>query len=334
VPTLTTYSNVVGPIQPATIFVAYPYSFPEDDYRDVFTAVSDEMGGAVRFVFADEKLTKEHILVKIRALMEEAAFSLFDITLWNPNVALELGIAYGLGLDYYILFDPSKGDEEVLSDVRGIDRIQYKSYGQLRTQLSKLVRGQFGAPEAERPRREHGDLAAQLEAARLRIPRVLRDDPGKLIGGLADSIGVDVEVTQALVSPLIGAEVETRGTRRGTRFYAMGDAPRDEMLSAHEVATRVSRAADILLAPIPGPREDLNFIVYEKLREVVGLLKAAGPLLEGGPLMVDHGLDFVQEASDALGLTVVFVPEMPEDVLRARIQTLQILDTVNQAAIE
>jgi hypothetical protein len=42
-------------------------------------------------------------------MMTDAAFSLFDTTLWNANVALELGIAYGRGLDYYIRFDPTKG---------------------------------------------------------------------------------------------------------------------------------------------------------------------------------------------------------------------------------
>src|SRR5205823_10851369 len=106
-------------IENRSVFVGYPYALPRDDYRGVFAAVSAQHH--VNFVFADEELTNKHILAKIEAMMTGAAFCLFDITLWNANVALELGIAYGLRLDYYILFDPTKGNPDVLSDLRGID---------------------------------------------------------------------------------------------------------------------------------------------------------------------------------------------------------------------
>jgi hypothetical protein len=32
-------------------------------------------------------------------MIEEAEFSIFDVTTWNANVALELGVAMGKGLD-------------------------------------------------------------------------------------------------------------------------------------------------------------------------------------------------------------------------------------------
>jgi hypothetical protein len=123
-------------------------------------------------VFADEELTNKHILEKITTMMSAAAFSLFDITYWNPNVALELGIAYGRRLDYYILLDPTKSDEEVLSDLRGIDRIQYASFKELETQLARLMRDQFGSPEKEQEP-ESENLVAQLDAMQDRIPNLL-----------------------------------------------------------------------------------------------------------------------------------------------------------------
>jgi len=32
-------------------------------------------------------------------------YCIFDISTWNPNVALEIGLAEGLGVDYYILLN-------------------------------------------------------------------------------------------------------------------------------------------------------------------------------------------------------------------------------------
>src|SRR5262249_2489602 len=112
--------------QTRTVFVGYPYKLPKDDYRAVFADVGEEY--RVSCGFGDDELTSEHILEKIAGMIAAADFSLFDITYWNPNVALELGIAYGRGLDFYILFDPTKEEEEVLADLRGIDRIEYTSY--------------------------------------------------------------------------------------------------------------------------------------------------------------------------------------------------------------
>ena len=208
-----------------TIFVGYPYDLPKDDYRGVFAEVGEEHG--VKFQFADDELTSKHVLEKIEGMMAAAAFSLFDITLWNPNVALELGIAYGRRLDYYILFDPTKGKADVLSDVRGIDRIEYRSYKELGHHLSKLMRDQFGAPEREQ---EEGsrDLVAQMEALRERVPEILAVSPGQPIGGVASSLGVPVDLAQMIVRPMVGSKVETTGVRRGTVYYRAGEAPPEE----------------------------------------------------------------------------------------------------------
>jgi hypothetical protein len=53
-------------------------------------------------------------------------FCLFDLSLWNANVSLELGLAEGVGADYYILVN-SKQSRDVPSDVRGLQRIEYSS---------------------------------------------------------------------------------------------------------------------------------------------------------------------------------------------------------------
>lgn len=208
-----------------TVFVGYPYALPLDDYRGVFAEVTEEFG--VTFVFADEELTNKHILEKIESMMTRSAFSLFDVTLWNPNVALELGIAYGQRLDYYILFDPTKGATDVLSDVRGIDRIEYHSYTELKTHLSKLMRDQFGAPQNEQ-QAEGPTVVAQLETLREKVPELLEREPGQPIGGIASALGVPIDLAQTLVRPLVGDQLETRGVRRGMRYYVAGQAPPEE----------------------------------------------------------------------------------------------------------
>jgi hypothetical protein len=208
-----------------TVFVAYPYSFPRDDYRGVFSEVAEEH--RVEFSFADEQLTNKHILEKIEGMMASAAFSLFDITEWNPNVALELGLAYGRRLDYYILFNPTKGNADVLSDVRGIDRIEYRSHKELKSHLTGLVRDQFGPIESEE-QPGAGTVIAQLEGLRAMIPDLLAKVPGQPVGGIASTLGVPIDVAQTLIRPLVGKTLETRGVRRGTRYYLIGQAPPEE----------------------------------------------------------------------------------------------------------
>jgi len=53
-------------------------------------------------------------------------FCIFDLSYWNPNVALELGLAEGLGNDYYILVN-RKQSADVPSDIKGLQRIEYSS---------------------------------------------------------------------------------------------------------------------------------------------------------------------------------------------------------------
>jgi hypothetical protein len=74
------------------IFVAYAYNiYPQADYRKIFAALEKTYG--VKFIFADEKITNLHILQKIISYIDASDFSLFDISGWNPNVTLELGLA-------------------------------------------------------------------------------------------------------------------------------------------------------------------------------------------------------------------------------------------------
>jgi hypothetical protein len=123
------------------IFVAYSYRlYPGPEYREVFSRVGEVAG--VQFIFADTRVTNEHILDKISKMIEESEFSVFDISDWNPNVTLELGIAKGSGHPWYILINPAKstgGIHEAPADLRGFDRVQYRSLVELGAGLERLM---------------------------------------------------------------------------------------------------------------------------------------------------------------------------------------------------
>jgi hypothetical protein len=71
-------------------------------------------------------------------------FSLFDISGWNPNVTLELGIAIADSDNWYICFNPEKTPvSEVPSDIKGIDRIQYSSFSELEEKLTALLEQRY-----------------------------------------------------------------------------------------------------------------------------------------------------------------------------------------------
>lgn len=133
------------------VFVAYSYGlYPGPEFRQVFDRVGMKTGTA--FIFADTRLTNEHILDKITRMIHEADYSVFDISDWNPNVTLELGIARESGRPWYITIDPSRstgGIREAPADLRGFDRIQYSSFDELERGLIRLESGQDSSRRQE-----------------------------------------------------------------------------------------------------------------------------------------------------------------------------------------
>ncbi|TBW35815.1 hypothetical protein EYW49_15590 [Siculibacillus lacustris] len=195
-----------------SVFVACPYlSIPQDDYRKVYETVSKAY--PVDFRFADERITNNHILVKVSNYIRDNEFSLFDITGWNPNVALELGIAVGLGKKYFILFNPRMdGNKDAPSDIRGLDRIQYASNSELESKLMLLIKQELPA-ETEKSESAYA-------RGKERILQSLIETPGLRLGEIADSINEDKAIVQSIIkSMMINSELKTRGIRRGTKYY-------------------------------------------------------------------------------------------------------------------
>jgi len=111
-----------APYKLPSVFVGCPYS--TQFQFSAFRAALDRI--PFRWYYADTHLSTKHLLGILTSYIKAVDFCIFDISLWNPNVALELGLAEGLGVEYYILLNRnlSKG---VPSDVQGLQRIEYET---------------------------------------------------------------------------------------------------------------------------------------------------------------------------------------------------------------
>ena len=201
--------------KPRQIFVAYSYRlYPKADYRRVFKELAKAF--AVTFVFADEKITSLHILDKIAGMIRESTFGIYDISGWNANVTLELGLAMGMRERIYITIDPSKTPvEDVPSDLRGIDRMQYSSYTELGLNLESLLAQEMPVP------RQHA-AENQLTELREQALDVIREaEQGLKVGDIARVLGVSVDLAKVVIRPLVGVRLRAQGVRRGTHYFVI-----------------------------------------------------------------------------------------------------------------
>jgi hypothetical protein len=119
----------------AEAFVAHPYSYNSRGYWDVLRAQQDEF--YVKFRYADDTPHAAHIAEKVRGLILRAKLSIFDLAGWNPDVALEYGIAVGMNLRasrIWILLNTTES-EDVPSDLRGFAQNRYDSMEDLAQKL-------------------------------------------------------------------------------------------------------------------------------------------------------------------------------------------------------
>lgn len=131
------------------MFVAYPWApYDRDEYKRTYRAL--EQKHDVTFEFAEDRLTTEQLMTKIENMMTRADFCIFDFTGFNPNVALEYGMARGLRLEAYVAFNPGDGERDVPSDVRGIDTLRYETLEQLNARLDTFLAQALAPKERER----------------------------------------------------------------------------------------------------------------------------------------------------------------------------------------
>jgi len=110
-----------------TVFVGHPFTnrFPVKKFRKLVKELP------FKVIYGNTDIQTEHLLKIMKREIGQSDYSLFDLSDWSPNVALELGLAEGLRnkpiKPYYILLN-SRRSKDVPSDVKGIQRLEYTRY--------------------------------------------------------------------------------------------------------------------------------------------------------------------------------------------------------------
>jgi len=138
----------VGERPMKTIFLGYPFAIP-----GIRLAVEAGCEGIARVLVAADRLRGKHLLVKIDEMIAEADLSLFDLTLHNPNVAVEFGLAYVRDAKWAILYSTDakykvaeSSESRIFSDLEGMDSIRYPDFGTLTSELRRLLPEYLSAP--------------------------------------------------------------------------------------------------------------------------------------------------------------------------------------------
>jgi hypothetical protein len=116
------------------VFVAMPFN---DEYRDSYDfgikIVLDQSG--IEHFKADNEIKNKDMMCKICEQLQSCGKVIANISGLNPNVMLELGLAYGLGKDVIIVKDKKT---TLISDLGSIEYIEYAHVVELQQKL-KLI---------------------------------------------------------------------------------------------------------------------------------------------------------------------------------------------------
>jgi hypothetical protein len=117
------------------VFVAMPLS---EDYKDSYeygVKIALEQKGIEHFK-ADNEISNKDIMCKICKELQSCGKMIANISGLNPNVMLELGLAYGLGKDVIVIKDKKT---TTVSDLGSIEYIEYSHAGELQQKLFSVL---------------------------------------------------------------------------------------------------------------------------------------------------------------------------------------------------
>lgn len=127
-------------IEPNSFFISEPY----DKERKTREKAIKEVIKGYPHIIADHKAMNIALTCKICQQIQSAQFGIVDITGFNENVLIELGMLYGFNKPVVILVKHSeKTDFDIPSNIIGIEQVRYKDFDDLNTKLRNLLTSLF-----------------------------------------------------------------------------------------------------------------------------------------------------------------------------------------------
>lgn len=126
--------------KPRQIFVAMPYSSSKWDMDDFYEVAIRPAIEECEYVplRADERFHSGGLMCNVCRCIQESSLCIVDISDWNSNVLLELGMMYGMG-KIVILLKHKESAEKVPADLGGILYVEYESVRNLKSNLQKRL---------------------------------------------------------------------------------------------------------------------------------------------------------------------------------------------------
>jgi hypothetical protein len=210
------------------VFVAFPYRpEPLEGYRDIFRGIERHFSYA-NFVFADEHINSDVVLQSIRTKINDCNLCMCDITGWNANVCLELGLAMGLGKRVQLLFKRSKkgffsrtelSDVDLPVDIRGHGRIEYTDGPSLHAALRSFIQQELRDP--------HPDVATQsFKLMCESVYALIEQQPGLKKFEIANRLFLQpANINSAIDELLREGRITREGRHANIVFYRAGYVP-------------------------------------------------------------------------------------------------------------
>lgn len=127
-------------IIPNSFFVAEPYDSEQKNRED---AIKKALAG-YQVTIAEENAMNIALTCKICQEIQSTQFGIVDITGFNKNVLIELGMLYGFNKPVVILVKETENLRvDIPSNIIGIEQVRYKDYNELSSELEKVLKKLF-----------------------------------------------------------------------------------------------------------------------------------------------------------------------------------------------
>ncbi|HTE77273.1 MAG TPA: hypothetical protein VK653_11100 [Xanthobacteraceae bacterium] len=117
------------------------HAFTDKKMDDLRVAINEATAALPQFnlkaIYADEVLGTGHIFEKIKILISQSMFCVFDITENDrPNIYFELGFAHGINKPHFLI---CQDGAKIPSDLAGYEFLSYRSYKDLREKFASRL---------------------------------------------------------------------------------------------------------------------------------------------------------------------------------------------------